>query len=681
MNAVIQNDGAASTSCAARARLCPEFAQLSPEALLAHLRTACRDRWFAVPDPVETRREKIDAIVAGTFEFNGEQHRLGDGFDWLSNPSTDVEWHILLHKFYYATGLALAHEATGDARYCARWIELTSSWMDAVPVGFIAADVTGRRVQNWIYAYRHFVCCAPAGSVPAAFHERLLASLDEQVEFLCANLTPKRNHRTLELYAIFLAGVAFPELARAAAWREFALAELVANAQVDLLPDGVHCELSTDYHHLVVKNYLCVRRLAALNGVAVPAAFDRRISLALDFAMHAHNPMGIVPAFSDGDARGFTDLLRQGHELYGREDWRYVATGGREGRAPVELARHWPNAGYCVLRSGWGEGRREYRDEHHLVLDCGPLGEGNHGHLDCLSFELAANGRSLVVDPGRYTYSEAGPVNWRVRFRGTAAHSTVTVDGRNQTRYEPKPVIAGTRHRAGSVRHRIAGPAPVARLHAIGARDGFRYACASARSAEYPAVHVRHVAFVFDAYWLVVDRLESPERHAYDARLQLGAEAEGRCTWESAGDTRVLRSPGLAVAYDARSSGALALDEGWVSADYGTKHAAPVLRATQGASAAWFHAVLVPHAGAAPDVRVAAHAFDGNALAVCVEGVAAAGERDVVVFGAPDAPAPDVMQWTGGIGFDGGLLAVRLDARRRPVALATIAGHPAGETP
>ena len=86
------------------------------------------------------------------------------------------------------------------------------------------------------------------------------------------------------------------------------------------------------------------------------------------------------------------------------------------------------------------------------MFDCGPLGEGNHGHLDCLSFELAAHGRSLVVDPGRYTYSEAGETNWRVHFRGTAAHNTVCVDGRNQTRYEPKPVKDKSRHAEGSVR-------------------------------------------------------------------------------------------------------------------------------------------------------------------------------------------------------------------------------------
>ena len=39
--------------------------------------------------------------VRGVFEFNGETHALPAPIDWLSNPSSDIEWHILLHKFYY----------------------------------------------------------------------------------------------------------------------------------------------------------------------------------------------------------------------------------------------------------------------------------------------------------------------------------------------------------------------------------------------------------------------------------------------------------------------------------------------------------------------------------------------------------------------------------------------------
>jgi uncharacterized heparinase superfamily protein len=278
------------------------------------------------------------------------------------------------------------------------------------PPGFIAADVTGRRVQNWIYALHGLVLDTPRPApLDPAFWRRLLHSLHEQVEFLCAHLTPKRNHRTIELLAIFLAGVVFPEFERAAAWRAFALDGTLANVQADLLPDGVHCELSTDYHHLALRNWLLVRTLAADNGHAVPDGFDRALERALEFSLHVHQPGGSMPSLSDGDVRGFLPLLALGASLFGREDLRHVATLGREGAPPALRVAHFPDAGYHVVRSDWDSPLAQ-----HLVFDCGPLGEGNHGHFDALSFELAGFGRPLVVDPGALHLQRghvgAGPV-------------------------------------------------------------------------------------------------------------------------------------------------------------------------------------------------------------------------------------------------------------------------------
>ena len=71
--------------------------------------------------------------------------------------------------------------------------------------------------------------------------------------------------------------------------------------------------------------------------------------------------------------------------------------------------------------------------ERFLVFDCGPLGDGGHGHYDALSIEMAS-GRPLVVDPGRFTYCD-DPPHWRRWFKSTAAHNTVTVDGLDQTPY------------------------------------------------------------------------------------------------------------------------------------------------------------------------------------------------------------------------------------------------------
>ncbi len=580
------------------------WSALDDTALLAHFRGDRGIRFEPVIDADEIAPQRMAGIMAGRFEFNGQVHTLAEPIDWLTNPSRDVEWHILLHKFYYAVGFAQAWQRDSDAQAVQRWSQLIDGWMRCTPVGFIAADVTGRRVQNWIYSLHALLLnAAKPAPIDAAFLRRLLHSIHDQVEFLYANLTPKRNHRTLELLAIFLAGVVFPEFERATAWRELALQETLANVRADLLPDGVHCELSTDYHHLAVRNWLQVRRLAADNGHGVPRELDQALVAALDFSLHVHQPSGVVPSFSDGDVRSFLPLLAQGAVLFDRSDMQFVATGGTQGTPPRGRVAHFPSSGYHVLRSDWGG-----VDPQHLVFDCGPLGEGNHGHFDALSFELAAFGCALIVDPGRYTYSETPDAatgrNWRVHFRSTAAHNTVCVDGLNQTRYLPKPIKEASRHAPGSVRHKISGPPPDTTLiEAFGGQhlDLLHGRCAS---HEYDAVHERCIVFVDRGYWIVSDWLRAGSDHDYQLNFQLGAAAHHHTRLHNEGTCTLLLSPGLAMAQPRRAGHRIQLDSAWVSERYGHKQAAPALRSSVHARDAEFDTVLLPSRDGTPALRV-----------------------------------------------------------------------------
>ena len=119
---------------------------------------------------------------------------------------------------------------------------------------------------------------------------------------------------------------------------------------------------------------------------------------------------------------------------------------------------------------------RSASDDRFLIFDCGPLGDGGHGHYDLLSFEAWAGGRPLIVDPGRYTYAEGEP-NLRHWFKGTAAHNTVCVDRLDQTPYArkaPKGPTAEPRF-LGRTKDQLAG---------------------EARSPAYEAVHRRTITFV-----------------------------------------------------------------------------------------------------------------------------------------------------------------------------------------
>ena len=109
-------------------------------------------------------------------------------------------------------------------------------------------------------------------------------------------------------------------------------------------------------------------------------------------------------------------------ELFGREDFRYLATGGEAGTPPAQTAFALPESGIYSLRSGW------HRDAVCFVLKCGPDG-GWHSQPDNGTFDLYAGGRNLMPDGGCYIYS-GDPEN-REWFRQTKVHKTLTLNDRN----------------------------------------------------------------------------------------------------------------------------------------------------------------------------------------------------------------------------------------------------------
>ncbi len=573
----------------------------TPDQLLRHFQTRTSVHYFPVVDAVETAREKIENILNDRFEFNQEFHTVPSPVQWTVNPSHDREWLILLHKFYYAVGLGMAYHETEAPRYAEKWVDLTSSWIDAVPLDCLPSDVAGRRIQNWIFAHYYFVTLHQSAGIGPEFYVRFLESLHQQVCYLREHLTPARNHRTLELCAIFLAAVVFPEFGEAEEWRSFSTQELSNNIQTDFLPDGVHCELSTDYHHLVLKNYLWMRKLAQLNHIDIPEAIDDGIKKALEFSVYSHRPDGAIPSLSDGDSRSFLDLLEQGYELYGSEHFKYVAAQGKTGTPPENRSRGFAASGYYALRSGWGDQGSSFQDERYLIFDCGPLGAGNHGHLDLLSFEMAAYGKPLIVDPGRYTYDESGETNWRALFRGTAYHNTVLVDGKNQTRYEWK-----------KNRFKITGPEPERELKTFVSHQGLDYVHGVARSHEYPVVHERKVLFINGEYWVIVDLLRATDLHTYDLLFHLSPLAQDQVSVMVSDNTLSIHSPQLILAQPLSPNVRPSIQDGFVSSSYGEKHRAPIVRLTQRASVTCFFTVMYPYKDDEPNISVESPESNGG---------------------------------------------------------------------
>jgi hypothetical protein len=593
-----------STAETVRAPLTPGRTRVRPRPVFCVVADAYRDLAVA------------EEVCAGRFTHAGLRLELGLEPDWTGAAfPPDAEWRIEWSKFYYGLDLAHAYRATGDARFPVAWERLVCSWMRQVPVGFDTSDVSARRIQNWVYAWDSFVNASRLDGFSEGFEELLLASLAAQLAHLREHLTAERNHRTLELYALFVAALALPCLDEDGALLDFAVAELNRNILTDVRPDGVHREHSTHYHMLVLRSFLGARENARRFGVAFPAEFDRHLQRACDFALHCRRPDGQIPALSDSDAGDYSDLLALAARLFDRPDYLYAATGGARGVAPAQRNVSFPDGGYFIQRSDWGAGADSSRAARFLIFDAGELGDGGHGHYDALSVEIYARGRALVVDPGRGTYSEHG-ANWRRWFKGTAAHNTVCVDGLDQTPYrcgKPKGPVA-----RGRLLERVSTPS-------------LDMLCGEVRSPAYEARHVRRVFFVANEYWLIVDELSGARPHRYDLRFHLSQEAWRQTRVESNGPNGVVRAPGLALVFGAPRMPRL--EDGWVSPVYGVKHAAPVVSVVaEGEAAARFYTLVFPLDAHAP------------APAVFVEEGGGSTPQRVRVVGVGDA-ATDVITW------------------------------------
>ncbi|HEX7466427.1 MAG TPA: alginate lyase family protein, partial [Usitatibacter sp.] len=225
-------------------------------------------------------------------------------------------------------------------------------------------------------------------------------------------------------------------------------------------PDGVNREQAVSYQQFELDLLLLPLLAARANGADFPPAYVARIEAMLVYLASVIDSGGNVPMFGDADdgfavrldpRPGFSryhSLLATGAILFGRGDFKAKAgalddktlwlfgAGARDAFAKIDTAnarlpvrREFPDGGYYILGCDFETG-----DEIRLVADAGALGYREiaaHGHADALSFTLSMAGEEFLIDPGTFAYHTEA--EWRAYFRGTSAHNTVRVDGRDQS--------------------------------------------------------------------------------------------------------------------------------------------------------------------------------------------------------------------------------------------------------
>jgi hypothetical protein len=374
--------------------------------------------------------------------------------DAFADPPIGADGTRLAHfRSHYGEDVLAAARA-GDAA-AARG--LVRSWLEAHPPRPSDAwhpYTVATRVGNWV---------AAATLVPALIDSELEQAIARHAARLAANVEQDvlGNHLIRDARGLALAGVALDDGPSLAVARSLLARELPEQ----ILPDGGHYERSPAYHALVLRDLLEVA--AATRWPEVTAAADAM----RPFAAASLRPDGVPAHFNDGGADVAPDL-------------------GLD--PPGDGVQVYPASGYAFVRTQhlW------------LAFDCGepsPRFLPPHAHGDILSFQLWHDGRMVVADPGTYTYEPGQDRHW---FRGTRAHSTISIDGGDQLALwgsfrgslfpEVAPLEAGDSRVGGTVRW----------------RNG--------------VVHRRRITWTDDAV-TVADELLGSGRHVVRSTLPLGS--------------------------------------------------------------------------------------------------------------------------------------------------------------
>ena len=510
------------------------------------------------PAAAQQLLDKANRICEGKFDLLGYKDlSFGDPIDWQFEPVTGkriplLHWSKLdyldadvagdkkiiweLNRHQYFVTLGQAYSLTGDEQYARVFAAHLAAWMDANPpklgINWASSLEVAFRSMAWLWAFYFFKSSRSlSGETFKRAWKFLYLSARHLESYLSTYFSPN-THLTGEALGLFFLGTLLPEFKAAKRWRHLGADILVEQLPIHVRRDGVYFEQSSYYHRYTTDFYLQFVLLAGSNNFSLPAQVEQNLVLLLDHLMYITRPDGTTPLFGDDDggrltpldvraANDFRGSLAVGAVLFNREDYRFVAGDaaeqvlwltGVEGltmfeaiapKQPEKTSVAFYDGGYSVMRDGWN------RDSNYLLFDSGPHGSlaCGHAHADALSIDVAANGRTVLVDPGTYTYT--GSKELRDWFRSSHAHNTVTIDGESSS--VPNGPFSWKTIAGCSLERWVTED----RFDFVSAQhDGFM-------RLPDPVMVKREILFLKHDYWIIRDTITSVQEHQVDVRFHL----------------------------------------------------------------------------------------------------------------------------------------------------------------
>lgn len=431
---------------------------------------------------VELDHGIAEEICRGRFTFLNESRSLGAPADWSQDLAPQL-WRYNLHYFEWAWALGQMEDRNfARTTFASLWL----SWREGTR--FPRGDAW----SPYVVSLRAWVLCSMFESLikGTEIEADVLEQLGLHAGYLRSHLEfdVGGNHLVKNLKALVGVGIFLGRQDLVS----FARTHLVKQAKVQVLNDGGHYERSAAYHCQVLADFIDVQGLIAAAGGAPISQLDAACRAMRTWLGAMVAPDGEVVRCNDSFPVGPARI----HAL-------------QPPAHPPGILVVLESSGYVVIRAD---------DRSYVVVDVGdpcPPDLPAHAHADCLSVTLWVDGQAWLLDSGTSTYI-AGPR--RDYERSTSAHSTVRIDGCDQT--EVWGAFRAARLARGSL---LRADVKEGVVEVVASHDGFRH-------LRGKPVHERRVV-VAPGNLAIFDRIHGGGRHEVTSFLLANPSVADHCAF------------------------------------------------------------------------------------------------------------------------------------------------------
>ena len=349
----------------------------------------------------EVNKMQLVEFVSKPFSWDGRH------FCFLNLTSSFASWNDVSHGMLWAYNLNYMDwllQPGMDYVEGEEWIERFSKDLPRNRIGMDPYPIALRGI-NWIKFIVHFYHRIPQTRLKS-WNDTLYAQyclLERKLEYHLLG-----NHLLEDAYSLYIASLYFQDKR----WYVKSSHLLRHELNEQVLPDGAHYEQSPMYHCILLDRLLDCYNFSVHNSIFegqedMNGFLREKAELMLGWLEAVVYEDGSIPLLNDA-AYGIAPMP---NEIFG-----YAKRLGILWRK-MDLTE----SGYRKLHLGWGE----------AIVDVGEIKavyQPGHSHADALSYELCIAGCPFIVDTGISTYDKTERRQWE---RGTAAHNTVVISGKN----------------------------------------------------------------------------------------------------------------------------------------------------------------------------------------------------------------------------------------------------------